>query len=127
MVVTDHWRRMRQLDDLEGDVQPDGTSCRPFTDRPSGSCGGGGARVADGRYCLPAVEPDDSGESPVKPVRAQRLPDLRPPTGRPLPRERPRPQADTLAQALGRPRKQRRPHAQASKPLAPSEHSVEAD
>jgi hypothetical protein len=85
MAVTDHWRGTRQLDDLERDLQPDGTSCRSFTDRPSGSCGAGGARVADGRYCLPAVEPDAGGESLVKPVRAQRLPDLSYQLGLPLP------------------------------------------
>src|SRR4029453_434946 len=43
---------------------------RSAADRPSGRWGVGAARVADGRYCQPAVEPDASGESLVKPVRA---------------------------------------------------------
>ncbi|HET8915013.1 MAG TPA: hypothetical protein VFM91_04845, partial [Propionibacteriaceae bacterium] len=81
-------------------------SCRSFTDRPSGGCGAGAARVADGRYCFPAVEPDASGKSLVKPVRVQRLPDVSYQLGLPLPLQRPRPQADTLARALGRLRQQ---------------------
>jgi hypothetical protein len=66
-------------------------------------------RVADGRDGLLAVEPQASGEIPVKPVRAHRLPDLSHHLGSPLPFQRPRLQADTLAKALGRPRQQRGP------------------
>jgi len=45
----------------------------------------------------------------VKPVRAQRLADLSHHLGFSLLLQRPRPQADTLAEALGRPRQQRGP------------------
>jgi hypothetical protein len=75
----------------------------------SGGCGARAARVEDGRYCLPTVEPDAGGESLVKPVRAHRLPDSGHHLGLSLTLQRPRPQADTLAEALGRPRQQRGP------------------
>jgi hypothetical protein len=63
-----------------------------------------------GRPRWPAgVEPGARGEILVKPVRAERLPDLCDKLGFPLLLQRPRPQADALAQALGRPRQPRGP------------------
>src|ERR687891_1268830 len=53
--------------------------------------GAGAARVADGRYHLPPVEPDAGGEHLVEPVRVQRLPDLGRHLGLPPPLQRPRP------------------------------------
>ena len=75
----------------------------------SGGCSARASRLADGRYHLPAIEPGPGGEHLVEPVHVQRLAELGHHLGLPLPLQRPRPQADPLAQALGRPGQQRRP------------------
>jgi hypothetical protein len=54
-----------------------------------------------------AVQQDASGEILIKTVCADHLPDLGEDLGLSLALQRPRPQADTLPKALGRPRQQR--------------------
>src|SRR5215510_7164976 len=92
------------LDSVDSSRPPPCKDIPGEPDRLSRGCGAGAVQVAGGRYCPQAVELDASGVLLVKPVPAHRLPDLSYQLGFPLLLQRPRPQADTLAKALGGPR-----------------------